>query len=131
MYGANYWKDLDKMLAYIDVLSIHCPYTPETFHLLSKRRLRLLKKNCVVINTSRGEIIDEESLADLLFRKKLGGQGLMYLNMSPKSLKNFLNQIMLFCFLTLVLQQVKVVKQWVKGYLKIFYFLLKVKLSLT
>ena len=119
------------MLAYIDVLSIHCPYTPETFHLLSKRRLRLLKKNCVVINTSRGEIIDEESLADLLLEKKLEEQGLMYLNMSPKSLKNFLNQIMLFYFLTLVLQQVKVVKQWVKGYLKIFNFLLKVKLCLT
>ena len=76
MHGANYWKDLDKMLAYIDVLSIHCPYTPETFHLLSKRRLRLLKRNCVIINTSRGEIIDEESLADLLFRKKIGGAGL-------------------------------------------------------
>ena len=84
MYGANYWKDLDKMLAYIDVLSIHCPYTPETFHLLSKRRLRLLKKNCVVINTSRGEIIDEESLADLLFRKKIGGAGLDVFEHEPQ-----------------------------------------------
>ena len=84
MHGANYWKDLDKMLAYIDVLSIHCPYTPETFHLLSKRRLRLLKKNCVVINTSRGEIIDEESLADLLFRKKIGGAGLDVFEHEPQ-----------------------------------------------
>ena len=84
LYGATYWKDLDKMLAYIDVLSIHCPYTPETFHLLSKRRLRLLKKNCIVVNTSRGEIIDEESLADLLFRKKLGGAGLDVFEHEPQ-----------------------------------------------
>ena len=84
MHGANYWKDLDKMLAYIDVLSIHCPYTPETFHLLSKRRLRLLKRNCVIINTSRGEIIDEESLADLLFRKKIGGAGLDVFEHEPQ-----------------------------------------------
>tara|TARA_Y100001978_G_scaffold40306_1_gene35881 strand:- start:811 stop:1278 length:468 start_codon:yes stop_codon:yes gene_type:complete len=81
---ANYWRDLDKMLSHIDVLSIHCPYTPETFHLLSKRRLRLLKKSCVVINTSRGEIIDEESLADLLVRKKLGGAGLDVFEHEPQ-----------------------------------------------
>ncbi|MAZ46581.1 MAG: D-glycerate dehydrogenase [Rickettsiales bacterium] len=83
-YDANYWNDLDKMLAHVDVLSIHCPYTPETFHLLSKRRLRLLKKNCIVINTSRGEIIDEECLADLLFRKKLGGAGLDVFEHEPQ-----------------------------------------------
>ena len=94
------------MLAYIDVLSIHCPYTPETFHLLSKRRLRLLKRNCVVINTSRGEIIDEESLADLLFRKKIGGAGLDVFEHEPQITQKLLNQIMLFYFLT-SLQQVK------------------------
>ena len=84
IYDANYWKDLDKMLAHIDVLSIHCPYTPETFHLLSKRRLRLLKRNCIVINTSRGEIIDEESLADFLIKKKLGGAGLDVFEHEPQ-----------------------------------------------
>ena len=52
------------MIAEMDIISIHCPYTPETFHLLSKNKIKLLKKNCIVINTSRGEIIDEEALAE-------------------------------------------------------------------
>ena len=72
------------MLSQVDVLTIHCPYTPETFHLLSKKRLRLLKKNCIVINTSRGEIIDEEALADSLYKKKLGGAGLDVFEHEPQ-----------------------------------------------
>ena len=83
-YGAVYWNELDEMLSQVDVLTIHCPYTPETFHLLSKKRLRLLKKNCIVINTSRGEIIDEEALADSLYKKKLGGAGLDVFEHEPQ-----------------------------------------------
>ena len=64
-YHAKYWSDLDNMLKQMDIISFHCPYTPDTFHLLSKRRLKILKKTCIVINTSRGEIIDEYALAGI------------------------------------------------------------------
>ncbi len=83
-YNAKYWANLEDMLSNVDLLSIHCPYTPETFHLLSKKRLKLLKKNCILINTSRGEIIDEESLADLLLKKKIGGAGLDVFEHEPQ-----------------------------------------------
>ena len=48
-YNAKYWKNLDEMVGYVNLLSVHCPYTPETFHLLSKQRLRLLKRDCILI----------------------------------------------------------------------------------
>ena len=77
-------KNLDFMISQCDIISIHCPYTPETFHLLSKKRLKLLKRNCIVINTSRGEIIDEQALASLLFKKKIGGAGLDVFEHEPE-----------------------------------------------
>ena len=83
-YKAKYFDNLDMMIPQCDIISIHCPHTPETFHLLSKKRLRLLKKNCIVINTSRGEIIDEQALASLLFQKKIGGAGLDVFEHEPQ-----------------------------------------------
>lgn len=83
-YNAIYFSDLDLMISKSDIISIHCPFTPETFHLLSKKRLKLLKKNCIVINTSRGEIIDEQALAGLLFNKKIGGAGLDVFEHEPQ-----------------------------------------------
>ncbi len=83
-YNAKYWKNLDEMLGYVNLLSVHCPYTPETFHLLSKQRLKLLKRECILINTSRGEIVDEEFLAELLFKKRIGGAGLDVFEHEPQ-----------------------------------------------
>ena len=83
-YKAKYWKNLDEMIGYVNLLSVHCPYTPETFHLLSKQRLKLLKRECILINTSRGEIIDEEFLAELLFKKRIGGAGLDVFEHEPQ-----------------------------------------------
>ncbi len=83
-YCAKYWEDLNEMLKKMDIISIHCPYTPETFHLLSKRRLRLLKKTSIIINTSRGEIIDENALAELLNSKKIHGAGLDVFEHEPQ-----------------------------------------------
>jgi glyoxylate reductase len=83
-YQAKYFEDLDLMISQSDIISIHCPYTPDTFHLLSKKRLRLLKKNCIIINTSRGEIIDEQALANLLYQKKIGGAGLDVFEHEPQ-----------------------------------------------
>ena len=73
---ATYWDDLDQMLAHVDIVSVNCPLTKETHHLLSARRLGLLQSHAVVVNTARGEIIDEEALADALEQGKIGGAGL-------------------------------------------------------
>ncbi len=81
---AKYWDNLDNMIGEMDIISIHCPYTPETFHLLSKNKIKLLKKNCIVINTSRGEIIDEEALAEALLKKRIGGAGLDVFEHEPQ-----------------------------------------------
>src|SRR5512147_2747812 len=63
---ATYWESLDQMLARMDIVSINCPHTPATFHLLSARRLKMLRKEAFVVNTARGEIIDENALARML-----------------------------------------------------------------
>ena len=89
-FKAKYWNNLDDMLRVADIISIHCPYTPETFHLLSKKRLSLLKKSSIIINTSRGEIIDENELATLLIKKKIGGAGLDVFEHEPQVSHNLL-----------------------------------------
>ncbi|AVM74956.1 2-hydroxyacid dehydrogenase [Magnetospirillum gryphiswaldense] len=73
---ATYWESLDQMLARMDVVTVHCPHTPATFHLLSARRLALLQPHAYVINTSRGEIVDENALTRMLGRSELAGAGL-------------------------------------------------------
>ncbi len=81
---ATYWDSLDRMLGRMDIVSIHCPHTPATFHLLSGRRLKLLQPHATLINTARGEIVDEEALADLLEQGKLGGAGLDVFEHEPQ-----------------------------------------------
>ncbi len=73
---ATYHASLDRMLARVDVVSINCPHTPATFHLLNARRIALLKPSAVVVNTSRGEVIDEAALARALEQGRLAGAGL-------------------------------------------------------
>ncbi|NRG16814.1 D-glycerate dehydrogenase [Rhizobiales bacterium] len=73
---ATYWDSLDQMLARMDVVSVHCPHTPATYHLLSARRLKLLKPEAYIINTARGEVIDENALIRQLENDELGGAGL-------------------------------------------------------
>jgi len=73
---ATYWESLDQMLARMDIISINCPHTPATYHLLSARRLALLKPHAYVVNTARGEVIDEAALARMLEKKELAGAGL-------------------------------------------------------
>ena len=83
-YSATFFPDLNSMLSISDFVTIHCPYTPETFHLLSKKRLKMLKKNCIVINTSRGEIVDEQTLAAMLNKGSIGGAGLDVFEHEPQ-----------------------------------------------
>ena len=73
---ATYWESLDQMLARVDVLSINAPHTPSTFHLLNARRLKLMKPSAVIVNTSRGEVIDENALTRMLRAGDLAGAGL-------------------------------------------------------
>ena len=73
---ATYWESLDQMVARMDVLSINCPHTPSTFHLMNARRLGLMKKDAVIVNTSRGEVIDENALGRMVRAGDLAGAGL-------------------------------------------------------
>jgi glyoxylate reductase len=73
---ATYWESLDQMLARMDVISIHCPHTPATYHLLSARRLKLLRPEAYLVNTARGEIVDENALARMLEAEEIAGAGL-------------------------------------------------------
>ena len=74
--GATYWDSLDQMVARMDIVSINCPHTPSTFHLMNARRLKLMKPSAVIVNTSRGEVIDENALTRMLRAGELSGAGL-------------------------------------------------------
>jgi glyoxylate reductase len=73
---ATYWESLDQMLARIDIVSVNCPATPATYHLLSRRRLKLVRPGAVIVNTARGSIIDEAALIESLESGALAGAGL-------------------------------------------------------
>jgi glyoxylate reductase len=73
---ATYWESLDQMLARMDIVSVNCPHTPATYHLLSARRLKLLRPQAYVVNTARGEVIDENAMARMLDAGELAGAGL-------------------------------------------------------
>ena len=73
---ATYWESLDQMLARMDIISINCPHTPATYHLLSARRLKLMQKHAYLVNTSRGEVVDENALTRMLQSGELAGAGL-------------------------------------------------------
>ena len=74
--AATFHESLDRLVARADVLSVNCPHTPATFHLLNARRLKLMKPSAVVVNTSRGEVIDENALTRMLRAGELAGAGL-------------------------------------------------------
>jgi len=73
---ATYWESLDQMLSRMDIISVNCPHTPATYHLLSARRLKLLQDHAYIVNTSRGEVIDENAMARMLENGDIGGAGL-------------------------------------------------------
>ncbi len=73
---ATWWESLDQMVARMDVISINCPHTPSTFHLMNARRLKLMKPDAVIVNTSRGEVIDENALTRMLRSGDIAGAGL-------------------------------------------------------
>jgi len=85
---SNVWKEtknlsLDNLLSISDIISLHIPLTKETKNLIDEKKLRLIKNSSVIINTSRGGIIDENSLAKLLKENKIGGAALDVFNKEP------------------------------------------------
>ena len=81
---ATYWDSLDQMLARMDIISVNCPHTPATFHLLNARRLKLLQPHAVLVNTSRGEIVDENAMTRMLEKGDLAGVGLDVFEHEPQ-----------------------------------------------
>ncbi|WP_420548802.1 2-hydroxyacid dehydrogenase [Curvivirga sp.] len=81
---ATYWSSLDQMIAHMDIVSINCPHTPATYHLLNSRRLSLMKNHAYVVNTSRGEVVDEQALVKALANKDIAGAGLDVFENEPK-----------------------------------------------
>jgi len=75
-FEATYWESLDQMVSRMDVISVNCPHTPSTFHLMNARRLKLMKPEAVIVNTSRGEVIDENALTRMLRAGEIAGAGL-------------------------------------------------------
>ena len=73
---ATWWESLDQMVSRMDIVSVNCPHTPSTFHLLNARRLKLMKPSAVIVNTSRGEVIDENALTRGLRAGEIAGAGL-------------------------------------------------------
>tara|TARA_B100000809_G_scaffold162724_1_gene160043 strand:- start:607 stop:1581 length:975 start_codon:yes stop_codon:yes gene_type:complete len=82
-HQATFWEGLDQMLPKMDIISINCPSTPETYHLLSRARLSILQPHAYIINTSRGKVLDEEALAELLSEGKIAGAGLDVFEREP------------------------------------------------
>ncbi len=88
---ATYWESLDQMLAHMDIISVNCPHTPATYHLLSARRLKLIKPDAYIVNTSRGEVIDENALARLIEAGEIAGAGLDVFEHEPAVNPRLLN----------------------------------------
>jgi glyoxylate reductase len=83
---ATYWESLEQMLARVDIVSVNCPHTPATNHLLSRERLSLMQRSAYLVNTSRGEVVDEVALADLLAQRHIAGAGLDVYSSEPEIL---------------------------------------------
>ena len=81
---ATYWESLDQMLARMDIVSVNCPHTPATYHLLSARRLKLLRSQTYIVNTARGEVIDENAMARLIDAGDIAGAGLDVFEHEPE-----------------------------------------------
>ncbi len=85
---ATYWDSLDQMNARMDILSVNCPHTPATYHLLSARRLKLMKPSAYIVNTARGEVIDENELARMIEAGAIAGAGLDVFEVEPAPKEN-------------------------------------------
>jgi glycerate dehydrogenase len=79
---------LDDIFSLADVISLHCPLTPQTKKMVNKQNLALMKRTAFLINTSRGQLIDEQALADALNNSQIAGAGLDVLTVEPPDERN-------------------------------------------
>ena len=79
---------LDELFAESDVLSLHCPLTPDTKEMVNAERLRMMKPNAILINTGRGPLVNEQDLADALNEGRIAGAGLDVLSVEPALANN-------------------------------------------
>lgn len=84
MFSARYEADLDRLVAEADILTFHCPAGPETTHLMDARRIALMKPEACLVNTGRGQLIDEEALIAALSEDRIGGAGLDVFALEPQ-----------------------------------------------
>ncbi|HKJ62258.1 MAG TPA: D-glycerate dehydrogenase [Hyphomicrobiales bacterium] len=89
--GAIYFESLDQMVATVDIISVNCPHTPATYHLLSARRLQLVRSDAYIVNTARGEVIDENALARMIEAGEIAGAGLDVFEQEPAVNPKLLN----------------------------------------
>lgn len=82
--GVTFWPNLDDMLTRMDMVSVNCPLTADTHHLLNRDRLLKMQPHAVLVNTSRGGIVDEDALADLLSVGRIAGAGLDVFEHEPE-----------------------------------------------
>ena len=94
---ATWWESLDQMIARMDIISVNCPSTPATFHLLSARRLALMQPTSYIVNTARGDIIDEAALIRCLMDGKIAGAGLDVFENEPNPSKELLSHPKIAC----------------------------------
>ena len=81
---ATWWESLDQMISRMDIISINCPHTEATHHMISNNQLNLMQKHSYLVNTSRGEIVDEKSMTDHLISGSIAGAGLDVYENEPK-----------------------------------------------
>lgn len=84
MFGATFEPDLDRVVAQADILTLHCPVTPETHHLIDARRIAMMKPHAYIVNTARGQLIEEEALIEALVEGRIGGAGLDVFEHEPQ-----------------------------------------------
>ncbi len=89
--GVSFEADLDRLVARSDIITLHCPLTPETDKLMSRNRIGLMKRDAYLINSSRGELVDEDALIEALQRGRIAGAGLDVYTHEPAIDRRFLN----------------------------------------
>ena len=95
---ATWWQNLDQMISRMDIISINCPHTNQTHHMIGEKQLNLFQKHSYLVNAARGEIVDETKLTDLLVSGKIAGAGLDVYENEPeidKRLRKLKNVVLL------------------------------------
>ena len=88
---ATYWASLDQMITQMNIISLNCSSTPDTHHIMSRRRIGLMQKNAYLINTTRGDVVDEDALIEALEEKMIAGAGLDVYKNEPNINPRLLN----------------------------------------